>query len=232
MKTIEANNKTRALRQAIEQAAKNLQDVDMTARCEMLGLPLPQEKHRLAFRMLSKDIELVGENFEAFIAGTDSPLHPSERLLALHYLNCNVQISASGDWIDYRQLPGGQFYFEPFCKRTCVPLVKAIGNDLQLLRERMADWDCRSLDEGDVSAAFHVIGPLEIGLIYYAGDDEFSPAANIIFDANIRRAFNAEDAAALASRICLPLANRPCTPCSGCGLCNVKTKQILTASNP
>lgn len=224
MMTLDANNKSRALQHAIEHAAEKLRGVDLSARCRMLGLPQPQTNGRLVFRMLSKDVELVGENFDAFIAGTDSPLHPSERLLALHYLSCDVPITAAGSWIDYRQLPGGQFYFEPFCNRTCIPLVTAIGNDLQLLRERIACWDSRPLDTGDVAAAFRVIGPLEIGLLYYSGNDEFMPAANIIFDANIRRAFNAEDAAALASRICLPLADRTCQPCSGCGLCNKKNK--------
>ena len=48
-------------------------------------------------------------------------------------------------------------------------------------------------------------GNLHVTLVYRAGDSEFGPAADLLFDACAKRVLCAEDAAWLASRICLGL---------------------------
>ncbi|MHB9138667.1 MAG: DUF3786 domain-containing protein, partial [Victivallaceae bacterium] len=42
-------------------------------------------------------------------------------------------------------------------------------------------------------------------LIYRAGDDEFPPEAEVLFDAAVKRVYVAEDAAVMAGRICIGL---------------------------
>ena len=57
----------------------------------------------------------------------------------------------------------------------------------------------------DLGARIHAFGPLHVTLVYYRGDEELGPSAELLFDAAIRAAFAAEDAAVLASRVCLGL---------------------------
>jgi hypothetical protein len=58
---------------------------------------------------------------------------------------------------------------------------------------------------GDLPARIHALGNLHLTLVYHLGDDELPPAADVLFDGCIRRVFGAEDAAVMASRICLGL---------------------------
>lgn len=214
------NNKTRAMSEAIRRAAAQLAGVNLAERCHRLGLPRPNEDGTLRFEWFHRPIAMTPPDFEGVLSDTGKPLHPADRLLVLHYLLCDRPVRPTGKWITYRQLPGGQFYYEPVRSRTVVPLVRAIGNNLDLLRKRLGQMATRPLDAGEVGVAIGVLGPVEIGLTYYTGDEELPPAAEILFDESIRHIYNTEDAAALASRICLALANEKCEPCSGCGLCD------------
>jgi hypothetical protein len=214
------NNKTKALSEAIRRAAVQLAGVNLAERCRLLGLPLPDENGTLRFELFHRPVTIAPPDFEGVMADTGKSLHPADRLLVLHYLLCDRPVHPTGKWITYRRLPGGQFYYEPVRSRTVVPLVRAIGNDLDLLRKRLARMATRPLEAGDVGVAIRVLGPVEIGLAYHAGDEEFPPTAEILFDESLRRIYNTEDAAALASRICLALANEKCESCSGCGLCD------------
>jgi len=44
-----------------------------------------------------------------------------------------------------------------------------------------------------------------LNLVYRRGDDEFGPSAEVFFDSGLRKVFSAEDAATIASRICIGL---------------------------
>ncbi len=84
-------------------------------------------------------------------------------------------------------------------------MVERIGNDLELLKKNLDrfDWEPVSLD--DLGARIHAIGKVYVTLIYHLGDEEFPSSADLLFDASIKRVYPTEDAAVLASRICLSL---------------------------
>jgi hypothetical protein len=84
-------------------------------------------------------------------------------------------------------------------------LVQRIGNDLQLLKKNLGRFDWEPLAIGDFAARVHVIGRLYLTLIYRLGDEEFPAEADVLFDPDVQRVYNAEDASVLAGRICLGL---------------------------
>ena len=212
--------KARGLAEATRRAAASMAEVDLAARCRLLELPQPHSDGSLDLRMLGRDIRLTPPAFAAQAAGDGQEIHPVDRLLALRCLQCDRPIKPTGELITFRQFPGGRFYWRPFCSRTTEPLVRAIGNDLGRLRRGLSRFDWSDVSHGDLAARVQVLGPISVTLIYHAGDDEFGPVADILFDASLPRILCAEDAAAVAGRVCLRLCNEPCRPCSGCGLCD------------
>jgi len=89
--------------------------------------------------------------------------------------------------------------------RTVAPLVRAIGSDLTALRARLDRFSWSEIPMGDLGARIHAVGALHVTLSYRAGDDEFPPSADLLFDAAVKRALSTEDAAAMATRVCLGL---------------------------
>ncbi len=214
------SNKRQALEESARRAAAALVEVDLSRRCARLGLPPPQADGVLRLPVLGRVLEFAPPEFAGRAVDNGRPAHPVDRLLLLHYLLGDAPLEPGGEPITFRQFPGGQFYWEPFRSRSLEPLAREIGDDLELLRRRLNRFDWTAVERGDLGARVRVFGKLEVTLVYYRGDEEFAPDASILFDACLPRAFRADLAAGLASRVCLGLCVKQCEPCYGCGICD------------
>ena len=192
-----------AKQKAIDNAINRLKAADFQKQCNIAGLPQP-ENGAICFRAFGADMVLRCDDFS--LATSDGvSVGPERQVLVLHYLLNEQPFSEGGELIAFRHFPGGQFYESPFQARTVVPLVKAIGNDLGKLKNALARFDTTPVDTGDIGARIHVMGKIYLTLIYRAGDEEFGPSANILFDACAAKVFAAEDAVAMASMACFRL---------------------------
>lgn len=213
-----STNRELALADATRLALEALRGVDLGERCRLHGLPQSDEG--------GVDIPFLGRVMRFSFAdaslrslASGRAAHPVDRLILLRLLAQDSAARLSGKSVSFRHFPGGQFYWQPFRSRTVAPLVKAIANDSGLLRERLALFDIEAMQGGDLAASIHVLGPIRLGLVYHLGDGELPPDADILFDSGLARVWDAEDAAAIAGRICMRLAARPCASCGGCGFC-------------
>ena len=188
----------------VSRAAADLARVDLAARCRILGLPQPQGD-QLCLRAFGLDLLLALPGFELTLAGSGKPPRLGEQILVLRYLQCARPVSPAGQLISFRDLPGGQFYWQPFVSRSIGPLTSRIGNDLALLARHLSRYDWQPFDGGDFGARIHAIGRLDAALVYHRGDEAFGPAAELLFDACIKGVYTTEEVAHLASRLCLGL---------------------------
>lgn len=200
-------NKAKALGEAIALARERLAGVDLPSRAAGLGLAAPATDGALSLQVFGRTLLLAPPEWTATDAASGAPARDGERLLALHYLLCDTPLAAApeGGWITFRDFPGGQFYWEPFRSRTVLPLLRQVGNDAGLLRSRLGRFSWRETGPGDLGARVQAVGLLDLLLVYRAGDAEFGPSLDVLFDARARRVFCAEDAAAMAGRVCLGL---------------------------
>lgn len=196
-------SKQQAQLEAIRRAKEKLIAVDLAARCVNLGLPIPQE-NTLRFRAFGADL-CLDRNFDLADVKTGKSAKLGDHILILHYLLCDVPLEPTGEVITFRDMPGGQFYWQPFLSRSINPLLACIGNNIDLLRERLNRFDWKPADGGDFATVINGIGRLDAMLVYNRGDEEFGPAAQILFDACIKRVYVTEDIAQFAGRICLGL---------------------------
>lgn len=178
-----------------------LAGVDLRGRLVMLGVPFREiGEGLLGFRLLDREIAIDGESALLSLPGGGAPA-PAERIIALRYLAAAVKARRTGELISFRDLPGGMFYYGPFTARAVAPLVRALGDDLALLRRGLAGLSWEPFDTADFGACIGVMGPVALYLLYWRGDDEFEARADYLLDASARRIFGAEEVAALASRV-------------------------------
>ncbi len=194
----EANEK------ALQIAKQSLTNTDLSARISLLGFPKPQN-NIVNIRAFAQDMLLSLSDLNIINARDKKPVKLGDHILILHYLQNDKIITLQNELISFKNLSGGQFYWQPFLSRTVKPLVSRIHNDLDLLKKNLDRFDWEPAELGDFSAKIHGIGSLYITLSYHKGDDEFPPDADVLFDKCIKHVFSTEDAAVLASRICLGL---------------------------
>ncbi len=198
-------SKLEAITKAIRLAVSKLSEVKLISRCEKLGLEIP-ENNEMKLKMFGSEMILNVSDFSLNYVAENKSAKPNDKILLLHYLLCEVPIAETGKLISFRELPSGQFYWQPFLARTINPLTKRIGNDVELLKKHLNRFDWEEIKIGDFGAKIHAFGNVFLTLVYHHGDEEFPPEFSVFFDSSINRVFSStEDAVVLASRICIGL---------------------------
>jgi len=191
---------------AIHLAIEKLQQIDLHDRCCLHGFT-ETVKGKIKVRMFGIDYYLQTDDFQLLRACDNVPAGTNDHILLLHYLISDLPVKNTGNFITFRHLPGGQFYWKPFVDRTTLLLARVIGNNTDKLITNLEKFDWEELSDEDFSAQIHAIGNIYLTLKYQKSDDEFPPAATILFDSCIKRIYCAEDVAVLSSRICWNLLN-------------------------
>ncbi|MBN1542596.1 DUF3786 domain-containing protein [candidate division KSB1 bacterium] len=173
----------------------------MNLACRYLGLPEPGPDG-LHVRLLGQERLLKLPTFELIDRQSEQKAKPADHLLLLHLLLCEAPVRMSDEWISFRDLPGGLFYWHPFQSRSLEPLARHFGNELRRLERCLQCFDTQPLGIGDLGARIAVLGTLQTALIYRLGDAEFAPAVDMLFAPAFRHILPTEDVAVLAERIC------------------------------
>jgi hypothetical protein len=121
-----------------------------------------------------------------------------EQILMLHYLETTKGSPLTGQSIDFRQVPSGQFYHAAFVSRAKTPLLKMFGHDLDLYHRVAQQLGGELAPMGDIAATYLALPLVPITHVIWKGDAEFDPECNILFDQSISTHLPTEDIAALS----------------------------------
>jgi len=121
-------------------------------------------------------------------------------ILVLHYAKKRIEglPVVSGEWIDFRQLDGGQGYYPTFKKRIIDTIKRKYGVDPEALLKLSQRFKMKKDDSADISVSLEVLEGVPILIQLWKGDEEFGPEANILFDKNIKDIFCTEDIVVLS----------------------------------
>lgn len=197
-------------RNAAEIARSELADKDpvlLADRCG--GQVVSEEGPRLRLDFLGKTIEAAWPEIRLSRPGSDEEIPLQQQVLLLHYLQGGWRSEGpplTGDWIAFQDVADGRFYLDAFHKRAKLPLVKAFGSRPELLADLAGTaFGARRIDLGDVAVSVDALPRIRLALVVWAGDEEFPPDGNILFDRNIVSYLSAEDIAWLSGMAVYPL---------------------------
>lgn len=164
----------------------------------------PEGAH-FRIRFIDKEISISWP--EGLVTGPepDRELALQEQVLILHYLVQARGTPPADQWITFREVPSGEFYYSAFVKRAKEPLVKTFGHQPARLAELGQQRGGVLRPEGDVCVCFQALPKIPVCLILWAGDDEFPPEGNLLFDGSIPGYLTAEDIAVLSGTVVYPL---------------------------
>ncbi len=124
-----------------------------------------------------------------------------EQVLILHYMMGSKAGHPEGRWISYREIPGASFYYSAFVQRAVEPLKKAFGTRIDGLKAAAEKLGGTQVPEGDGAWELTPFPKVPLRLILWAGDEDFPPEANILFDRSIGTILSPEDTAWLAGMV-------------------------------
>ncbi len=119
-------------------------------------------------------------------------------LILLNYLSSAQPLPLAGEWLSYRDLPQGNVFF-PALKRD---VLEKLAGYLQGCWEKLLqNQGCPGFvlipGRADLTLEGWFAPRLPVRLLFWEGDEEISPAVQILFDATAAQQMHIEDLAAL-----------------------------------
>ncbi len=134
-------------------------------------------------RFLSTPYTITCPDFTLYHTDTRQPVYPFLQAILLAYLQQADGAPRVHEWISFHALPGGQFYHRAFQGYTGGHMAARLGDDIAAFaRGASALAEVRLSDYGDAAYSFRVLPNLYMAAVYWRGDDEFDPRANLLFD--------------------------------------------------
>lgn len=123
------------------------------------------------------------------------------QILLLHYLTSASGSSLKGQWVSFRQLPGGLLYERAFRARSLEPLIQAFGQDSALFAAAARRVGGEPARLGDASFLFRILPRLPLMCVLWLGDEEMPAEVNILFDASAGSYLPTEDLAVIGGTL-------------------------------
>lgn len=185
-------------------ALDTLSKLDIETCCTNAGLSLEMVSpgiKRVPIPYLGHTYTLNVHDDAIFFDDTSGPLKIPDQALLLHYLITARGVPVAHEWITFREVPSGSFYYAAFVKRAIVPLVKCFGERPLLLGEVAQVIGQVSQSPGDKALKIFALPRVPVVLSLWRGDEEFPPEANLYFDKSIATYLPTEDIAYLAGAV-------------------------------
>lgn len=189
---------------AYQIAATDLARVtDLERQCRNSGARYQKTGARqlITLNFLSQTLQLSLPDVSVTQVGSREPVPLKAKVLMLHYLIRAKGTPLTDRVITFKELPEGLVYFPTFAKRTIKPLVDFFGQEPQRMIEVAQLLGGNQADYGDAAVTINSLPRVPITLTIWRGDDEFSPSASVMFDANIPDYLPTEDIIILCETI-------------------------------
>ena len=195
----EKDNKERI---PLEHYLSEYRNIDPKEAAERCGVEYDEEKQQFHIRLMgfrylvdfpAFAVHKEDENEEGAFLLLD--MVPA-KIIVLRFLISAQVVKSSGKYLTYREVPWGEVYFRQFEGRCLMRLKFGFGFKLDKFAEGMEKIPgVKKLSLGDVSYEFEFINGLHVRFILWAGDEEFPPSSQILFEDNFPYAYQAEDLA-------------------------------------
>ena len=115
------------------------------------------------------------------------------RILLLHYLIRADGSSLAGEWVAYKDIPGGFLYAGVFARRVTDPLQRRFGKSANSFKETGIQSGGEPVEIGDASFILHAFPYVPLQYVLWEGDEEFPPSVQLLFDASVDHYLFLED---------------------------------------
>lgn len=191
-------NRDKAYLRAVEEAEKEFVKRDPVVMAQASGTQYHSSHSQIQVPLMQEDyfIHYPSAQIEG---GEKGEVSLPYRILLLHYLTMSRGLPVKGEWISFKEIPGGLVYYDAFYRRAVEPIQKIFGNRLGDLKQIGEDFGGEALDLGDVSFSIQILPKIPLAYILWAGDEELPPRASILFDESVKYFLPMEDLALLSS---------------------------------
>ena len=193
------------IRVARQKAVEDLREQSET-QLEWLGAKRAQSRWRLPVVDGAVLIDLTSGE----VSDDDGvAVRPAWQLLVLHYLSIRARPNVQPLTATFASFPATRAYASVYEARVNRRLCATAGRDSQTLLAAAVAIGAQAVTGGDVAFEIHLFPRVPVRLIWYAGDEELTPACTLLLPANIDSFFCTEDIVVLSESFVSRLSGKP-----------------------
>jgi len=153
----------------------------------------PEDEIRVRF--LSDEYSVNLNNKEIIYLSSNVPAKDYTAILILHYLTQRSKglPTLANEWVSFKELSGIEGYYPTFRKRAIEPIIKKYGSQPERVLTVLDRLPAKRIKQGDMGVILEVFKGVPLLVMFWRGDEEFAPEANILFDKSIAQIFCTED---------------------------------------
>ena len=183
-----------------EHYIKEFKEIDPIVVSRRLGIDYDIESQTFELYFMGTTYYIHYPDFEVTHKDDDRLYYPLEdshyaKILITRYLLEANPTEYKGEFLAYRDIPWGEVYYRQFYGRCICRLSRKYGNKIDEFEKVMDKLGSKRVEYGDIAYELEFMKDLYIRFIIWAGDEEFSPSAQILFSDNFPTSFTAEDLA-------------------------------------
>ena len=148
------------------------------------------ENGAFSVEILSKKYAVTHPNY------SPEPVTAMDTLL-LRYLTEIGAAQQTEKFLSFREMPWGDVYLQPFEGRILKRAAFTFATQLEKFCDAAERMGAKKCAMGDASYEFEFLKNYRLRWIFWQGDDEFAPSAQLLFSANFVN-FSAEDRVVIA----------------------------------
>jgi len=189
----------------IKQARAELKEADPVVLATRSGAQhkrVDKERGELRLTLWGRGHLVIYPDFIAYEEESGEICSSWRQALFLHYLRRADGRPLADRWVSLREIEGGEFYHRASQGYSGDRLAKHFGNDVEAFRwaAERAGGERREL--GDAAYSFLALPRLPLAVVYWQGDEEFSPTAQVLFDASAGHYLPVDLLSVLGSQLC------------------------------
>ena len=186
--------KQKNYQQAFNLACLSIKELNREERAKKAGADYERGEsgEKIVVRFFSEPYEIRFPEVE-FCSASKKVVSLVTRVLLLHYLIRADGSPLTGRWVGYKDIPGGLHYAGVFARRVTEPLLRRFGNSPGLFQEIGTGVGGESAGIGDASFVLRILPLVPVQYVLWAGDDEFPPSIQLLFDASVDHYLSLED---------------------------------------
>ncbi len=191
-------NKQKSYQQAFDLACALLREKDLKDRAEKAGVGYEKDREGEEIRVsfFSETYTIHFPQMEFSCPGKKA-VSLVVRVLLLHHLLQADGSPLAGQWVAYKDIPGGLLYAGVFARRVTEPLVKKYGRSAKSFREAGTRFAGEMAGVGDASFYLQAFPRVPLQYVLWEGDDEFPPSVQLLFDSSVVHYLPLEDVVVL-----------------------------------
>ena len=142
--------------------------------------------------LLGKEYRITHSDGTVTAVDASEPPLPTQTFL-LRYLLEGKEAAWGGGWKTFREMPWGEMYIKPYTGRVLTRAAFTFGTRLDAFRAACTKMGAVPVPHGDAGFLFDFLGPFQMQILVWAGDEEFPPSAQVLYSDNFADGFAAED---------------------------------------